>query len=152
MHDKIHQTILNLLSFRDHSAQEIRQKLRTKSFGREDIEPVITRLTEAGLLNDKRFAENYLRSRQIKGYGPLRIIQELEIRGITHEIIAELIEITDNAWLIAAEQVWKKHFKNKQPVNFKERAKQMRFLQYRGFTLEQINGIFHTSADDISFA
>jgi regulatory protein len=147
MQNKIHQTILNLLTYRDHSAQELRQKLRTKSFGQEDIEPVITRLTEAGLINDKRFAENYLHSRQNKGYGPLRIIQELEVRGITDEIIAELIEITDNAWLIAAEQVWKKHFKNKQPVNFKERIKQMRFLQYRGFTLEQINGVLRTATE-----
>lgn len=91
-----------------------------------------------GYLDEQRFVENFIRSHQHKGHGPQRIIAELQARGIPAEMIAEHIEINDNAWLDEALRIWHKQFKGKQPKDFKERAKQMRFLQYRGFTYEQI--------------
>lgn len=67
---------------------------------------------------------------------------ELQAKGVDQETIAELIDITDNAWFIQAQSVWQKHFKGRQPTDFKSRAKHMRFLQYRGFTREQIESVF----------
>lgn len=93
-------------------------------------------------MSDQRFAENYTHWRREKGYGPVRISQELKARGITDEMIAEQLEITDNAWFTEAYKVWKKRFKNKLPNDFKSRVKQMRFLQYRGFTQEQVDSVF----------
>ncbi len=95
-----------------------------------------------GLLDDVRFTHLYIQARSRRGYGPLRITLELQNRGITAEMIAEQLDITDNAWLAAARHAWKKHFKNRQPVDFNERAKQMRFLYYRGYTQEQIASVF----------
>jgi regulatory protein len=57
-------------------------------------------------------------------------------------MIAEVTQITDNAWFAAAYKVWRKHFKGILPTDFLLRAKQMRFLQYRGFTREQIEFTF----------
>lgn len=94
---------------------------------------------QLGLINDSRFAENYIRSRRTKGYGPLRIHRELQARGIADEVIAEHLKITDNAWTMEAHSVFQKHFKASIPTDFKERAKLMRFLQYRGFTQGQIS-------------
>lgn len=98
-------------------------------------------LTHSGYLNDQRLIENFIRSRQTRGYGPERIRLELQKRGLEVETIAEQLQITDNAWLVEARKVWQKHFKGQKPKDFKTKAKQMRFLQYRGFTQEQIESV-----------
>ena len=94
---------------------------------------------QIGLINDARFAENYIRSRRTKGYGPLRIHRELQAHGIADEVIAEHLKITDNAWIVEAHSIFRKRFKASKLTDFKERAKLMRFLQYRGFTQGQIS-------------
>lgn len=138
----IRQKILRYLAKRDHSQQEIISKLERSGFSPSDFMVTIHQFMETGLINDARFTEHYLAARLAKGYGPRRIAQELAQRGITDELIAEQLKITDNVWLIAAHKVWQKHFKNKTPANFHDRAKQMRFLYYRGFTQEHINHLF----------
>lgn len=131
-----------MLARRDHSALEIRQKLRTKGFTPEDIQTIILEVSQSGYLSESRFTEHYIRWRRGKGFGPERIMLELQTRGITAEMIAEQIDITDNAWFNEARHVWQKHFRGKMPQDFKDKAKQMRFLQYRGFTREQIAKVF----------
>ena len=140
--DKIRQLILNLLNRRDYSQYEIIQKLSIKGYQRDDIQAALSPLIAAGLINEPRYAENYIYWRRTKGYGPLRILRELEIRGIPAEMIAEVLNITDNAWLIEIRRIWQKQFKGYLPTDFKSRAKQMRFLQYRGFTQVQIDSLF----------
>ncbi len=147
MTQKIRAIILNLLTRRDHSILELTQKLRIKGHVTEEITAVIADLVQIGLINESRFAENYIRWRTMKGYGPMRISQELQIRGIASEMIADQLDITDNAWLTTVRKCWQKHFKSRIPTDFKQRAKQMRFLQYRGFTREQIASVFSQIAE-----
>lgn len=131
-------TALRLLARRDHSIKELTDKLKLKGYALADIHPVIEECLQKGYLNEKRFTENYINWRRRKGYGPLRISQELQARGIPDDMIAELLQITDNAWFIEARQVWQKRFRGQVEKDFRKRAKQMHFLQYRGFTKEQI--------------
>jgi regulatory protein len=133
---KIH--AINLLSRRDHSTQELKIKLQQKGHELNDIQPALAELAAAGYLNESRYTENYIHWRSQKGYGPERIALELSSKGIADTMIADLLDFTDNAWLIKATEVKKKHFKNDTVTDFKAKAKQMRFLQYRGFTHEQI--------------
>jgi regulatory protein len=130
---------LNYLARRDYARAELAQKLLAKKFPTNEIEALLNELTQNNSLNDLRFAENYCRYRRTKGYGPLRIAMELQARGIAAEVIAEVVQITDNAWLIEAQNTWRKRFKAKAATDFSLLAKQMRFLQYRGFTREQID-------------
>jgi regulatory protein len=138
---KIQRAVLDMLSRRDYTRLEITQKLKSKGHSQDTTEPVITELVQAGMINERRLAESYIHSRRCKGYGPHRISSELKARGITAEMIAELLEITDNSWFAEAHKIWLKHFKGKMPCDFKNRVKQIRFLQYRGFTLEQIESV-----------
>ena len=133
--------MLNWLARRDYSQHEIAQKLKAKAYSAQAISTIITKLAQAGLINEQRFTENYIHWRRAKGFGPLRISAELQARGILPEKIAEQLQITDNAWLTEVRKVWQKHFKGKLPDNFKHQAKQIRFLQYRGFTREQIESV-----------
>ncbi|SRR5579883_295449 len=138
----IRRAALSLLARRDHSQQELLQKLKAKGFSPDSIRLIIDDLLKAGLINEQRFIENYLHFRRAKGYGPQRIWQELQARGLADEVIAERLQITDNAWFTNARKVWQKHFKGRLPTDYPTRAKQMRFLQYRGFTREQIEQVF----------
>lgn len=139
---------MNLLARREHSEYELTRKLRTRGFTLEDIQPVIAKLVTEGLLSNKRFVENYIHFRRQKGYGPQRIRAELNERGISEDMIEHHLNIADNAWFTCAHKTWQKRFKGNMPSDFKTRAQQMRFLQYRGFTSEQINSIFHSDTED----
>lgn len=77
-----------------------------------------------------------------KGRGPVRIRMELLARGITEVLIAECLNIHDNAWHDVLHDLWQKHFKGKAPVDAKDKLKQIRYFQYRGFTQEQIQAVF----------
>lgn len=105
---------------------------------------MVANLAHAGLINERRFTENYVYWRRAKGFGPHRICLELQARGIPDEMIAEHVQITDNAWLADIHKVWQKHFKGKPADDLKSRAKQMRFLQHRGFTQQQIESVLKT--------
>lgn len=96
------------------------------------------------MLSDLRFTEAFIHDKRAKGYGPIRIRLELMQRGIAEDLIEDELKIADNSWLIDARKVWQKRFKNRIPHDHKSRAQQMRFLQYRGFTNEHINRLFHS--------
>lgn len=139
---KIRHTALDLLSRREHSERELTQKLQQKNYPESLIQQILSELVAEGLLSHQRFVESYIHSRRNKGYGPIRIREELKERGIREEDIEHHLNITDNAWFINVRTVWKKRFKGQIPKDYKMRAQQMRFLQYRGFTLKQIDSIF----------
>lgn len=129
---------LNLLARREHSVFEMRQKLRARGFEVDDVQSVLATLTAEGLLSDDRFSEAFVNYRMARGLGPTRIAAELQQRGIDAQVIAEYLDARDTHWLQRAQAVRVKRFGNALPVDYKERMRQARFLQYRGFTSEQI--------------
>lgn len=132
---------MNLLARREHAETELCRKLRTKKFSESDIRLAVDQLIQEGLLSNTRFIENYIHFRCNKGYGPMRIRAELIARGIAEELIEQNLNIADNAWFVNVRKVWQKRFKNQLPRDFKTRGQQIRFLQYRGFTQEQIESV-----------
>lgn len=140
---KARRKAIDLLSRRDHSRQELSQKLINKGHKPTVITPLLEELHHKAYINESRLAENYIHFRSQRGFGPLRIQQELQARGIPAEIIAEHLNITDNAWLIGVRNAFKKQFGGKIATDFKMKAKQLRFLQYRGFTREQIGSVLN---------
>lgn len=136
---------MNLLARRDHTEKELLRKLQRKEFVVADIQPVLQKLSEEGLLSNTRFLESFIQYRANRGYGPIRIKAELIERGIQEDSIDHHLNIADNAWFRRVREAWQKRFKNQLPTDFKTRAQQMRFLQYRGFTHEQIEHIFQNS-------
>ncbi len=129
---------LRLLARRDHSAQELRQKLRNKGAAPEQIDGVLERLLEEDWLNETRFAESFTRSRVARGLGPYRIRRELQERGVGEGDIAMAMAPFEDGWFDLAVEVKERKFGSVREEDFRERAKQQRFLQYRGFSHEQI--------------
>lgn len=143
----IRRAALRMLTRRDYSQQELTLKLKTKGFAQQAIQSVVMELAQSGFINEIRFCENYIYWRRAKGYGPVRICMELQARGIPSDMIAERLEMADNAWSIEARKVWQKQFKGKLAKDYLSQAKQMRFLQYRGFTKEQIKSVLNVAEE-----
>jgi len=127
---------IGYLSIREHASDELRNKLLKKGFAASVIDKVVIQLQTDNLLSDERFVESYVRIRINKGFGPLRIQQELRERGISDELLNGL----DEAWVTRARLARQKRFGQELPQGKRELAKQIRFLQYRGFTTSQIQG------------
>jgi len=135
------QAAMNLLARREHSALELRDKLLLRGFEAEEIGPALQALSHEGLLSDERFAEAFVHSRTQRGIGPVKIQLELRQRGVADSLIQLHLDEQDAAWLARGNVVRKKKFGNTLPTDYKECARQARFLQYRGFTAEQIRQV-----------
>ncbi|MGD2144020.1 MAG: RecX family transcriptional regulator [Anaerolineae bacterium] len=94
--ERAHERALNYLSYRPRSVAEVRRNLQKKDMADEVIDAVITRLTRAGLLDDREFAEYWVKNRtrfNPRGFRGLR--HELRQRGVSHVVIEEALETFD---------------------------------------------------------
>ena len=131
-------TAVRLLSRREHSAFEIRNKLTKREFDSSEIEQAIAELIQGDWLSDERFAEAYIRMRQLKGFGPIRISIELNERGVKESIVETYLHAGETSWSQTLVEQYKKKYKNKAIEDYSDKAKRIRFLQYRGFSLDSI--------------
>jgi len=133
---------MDLLSRREHAVAELNRKLIDKGFDEVFVAEALAQLVKDGLLSDARYAESYVRFRMNKGFGPVRIREELRQRGVASELVSEWVDFQDRCWIETARNAWQKRFGGEFPEDMKARAKQLQFLQYRGFTSEQTKHIF----------
>lgn len=140
---EVYAQAVSLLSRRDHSTKELAAKLVAREASPVHIEAVLQRLVDARFLSDERYAENYIRQRSAKGYGELRIRAELRERGVDEGIVNTQIRQAEERgevdWFELAQTAYRKKFGDRTIEDLKERAKRMRFMQYRGFSHEQID-------------
>jgi len=129
---------MDYLARREYGQAELKKKLAGAGFTRDATERAVDQLTADNLQDDLRFAESFMQSRISKGKGPLRIQLELSQRGIDSGIINTVLVEADLDWLALAKTVRRKRFGAGLPADFAEKARQMRFLQYRGFEPEQV--------------
>ena len=108
-------------------------------FDRELINQELDTLIKGNLLSDERFVEAFIFSRKKNGKGPLKISSELQERGADESLINRYIEeIETSEWLESAEQVVEKKLGNNQQLDYDNQLKMMKFLNNRGFTIEQV--------------
>ena len=127
---------LQLLTRRDYSRAELQKKLAAHAESAEELASVLDTLQGERLLSDHRYATQRVTARAGR-YGDARLKQELRLKGVSDDdIAAALPEGGDETERCLA--VWQRKFG--QPAQTpEERAKQMRFLQYRGFSSEAID-------------
>jgi regulatory protein len=130
----------------------LRAKLRRACDDQALIERVLDALAVERLQSDERHAEAYARQRAGRGYGPLRIAQELRERGVSKELGALAIEAASTDWLASARSARTRRFGSAPPSTAAARAAQMRFLQYRGFPSDIIRQCLVGGGDDSTSA
>lgn len=132
---------LRLLGGRAYSMGELREKMRQRAERAESVDGVITKLKEAGYLDDRKFAENYAAARlENQGFGKMRVLRDLRQRRVAPQLAEKVTEqtfqSTDEIELIEA--FLKRKFRGKQLVPFlkdpKNLAAAFRRLRYAGFS------------------
>ena len=135
---------LTLLARRDWLTGELSAKLQASGCDPQATAGVIAELVQERLLDDARYAQRYVASRAERGQGPLRIAADLGSLGAPRELI-EAAVASGPDWRALAGAVRRRKFGAQPPDSWGEKARQARFLQYRGFSSDHIRAA--TGAD-----
>jgi regulatory protein len=131
------QTAISLLARRDFATGELRAKLEQQGYVGPVAAAVVARLVEERVLNDARYAENYVSYHAERGQGPLRIEADLKALGVAGEVMETALAAGPD-WRMRAGEVRLRKFGAEQPSDRTEKVRQARFLQYRGFSSDHI--------------
>jgi regulatory protein len=145
---RIRSVALALQAYREHGARELEAKLTRKGYDALTSAQVIEDLRQSGLVSDRRFAEAFVRSHAARGHGPIRIRHELRELGVSPELIESGLGTPEIDWRTLAGEVRRRKFGAEVPPTYPLRAKQMRFLQYRGFSTDQIRAALGPHASE----
>ncbi|HLJ37219.1 MAG TPA: regulatory protein RecX [Steroidobacteraceae bacterium] len=132
-----HAAAIALLARRDLPAGELRERLRARGFGPEAVAAALTLLAEEGAVNDERYVHNYVAHHAGRGQGPIRIAAQLRTLGLPQPLIDAAMEAVAD-WPALATAARVRRFGAPAPASWREKARQARFLQYRGFSADHI--------------
>lgn len=146
---ELYQYALFLLSRRDYGKAELFARMKRRMYEKNEgiideqlIEGVLDKLSEQHFLDDDRVVSLLLHGYARKGYGPLRIKQEMRQKGFAETLVEHHFAELDVDWFEKAAEVRSKKFGDEIPTDFKEKGKQIRYLQYRGFFGDMIFELF----------
>ena len=127
------------LARREHSRAELAAKLGRLSSDKAAIETLLDALTAENFLSERRAAQSIVRVRSAR-QGRLRVAGELRERGITGDLAAEMLHDMKSTEAERARALWERKF-GTPAADASGRAKQMRFLQARGFAHDVIRAV-----------
>lgn len=137
---------LRLLARREHTRAELARKLGKYAGPDDDVDQVLDDLSQRGLLSDARYAET--RARQLsRKFGSARIAHELRAKGLSKESAEAAASAARATEIDRAREVWRKKFRGPGRSR-EERAKQVRFLQSRGFSFDAIRAVTGGAEED----
>jgi regulatory protein len=139
---KIKNICLRLLTRREHSQQELLNKLSIKGYSKDLVLPILEELAEQGWQSDQRYAESYARNCILRGYGSIYIIYNLQQNGVNHIELDDIVEATVGSWMAQIQQVYSRKYDDSPVTNRSEWAKRSRFLLQRGFSGTLISDLF----------
>jgi len=138
---------LRLLARREHTRAELEAKLGGEDIDAEALAAVLDDLCRRGWISDARVIEQVTYARRSR-FGSRRIRQELQNKGVPGELIAEAMTGLKEGDLEAARGIWGRKF-GRAPANANERARQLRFLQSRGFALDLAMRVVREAGQDV---
>lgn len=141
LQSKMRRAALYWLGRRDYSRIEITRKLQRK-FGEEaeaeaGFAELLDWLEGHRFLDESRYLEILIRSALERGHGLLRLRQNLQQRGLAKPLVEQGLANLEVDWFAQARNLRERRFGLKPVTEQKEKARQLRYLQYRGFTSEQ---------------
>ena len=137
---------LRLLARREHSRAELGRKLAAHVGPEDELETLLDDLSRRKLLSDERYAESRGNALSRK-FGARRIAHELRSKGLDKALAERTAAAARATEVERARAVWLRKFR-KAPENREERAKQMRFLQSRGFSFDAIRAVVRGADED----
>jgi len=136
-----------LLARREHGRAELARKLAARLADGADpalIDDVLDQLVRDNLLSNERYAAALVRSRGAR-YGDARIAHDLKARGVAPPLARAALGSLD-AETSRALAIWQRRF-GVAPGSLAERARQMRFLEQRGFSSDAIRAVMRAAGE-----
>jgi len=127
---------VGLLARREYPRSELRDKLLATGATADEVDPVLDELAAQGYLSDERFAHALVRQKH-GAYSKRSIAQTLKAKGVAGEVVSEALAGADADDADTLVALWRRRF-GRAPADDRERARQVRFLQSRGFGLSAI--------------
>lgn len=123
--------VAEMIERRDHSSDEVRQKLFRYGFSTVATDAAVSRAQELRFLDDNRFSRYFIEERKRRGWGQRKIERELKLKGISPESIPGYPEeffSVDDDFERAYSLVQKKRVPDQRAFE-----KLVRFLMAKGF-------------------
>jgi regulatory protein len=127
---------IGYLARREYSRAELRDRLLASGASRDDVDPLLDELTRLGYLSDERYAQGVVRQKS-GTYSKRAIAGKLKAMGVSGEAATQALAdhtLDDEQALIA---LWRRRF-GQAPKDDRDKARQVRYLQSRGFALSAI--------------
>ena len=137
---------VSLLAQREYSRQELTDKLAEQDVSPEELALALAQLEAKGLVDDARVVETLVNRRAGK-LGSMRLRQELQVKGVSPDLVAQAMTDLKGSELARARAVWQKKF-GQLASSGAERNKQARFLASRGFSGEVVRQVVAGLVDD----
>jgi regulatory protein len=144
---KVEAAAVRLLARREHSTEELKRKLLSRGHSEPVVAAVIQKLSGKRLVSDDRYIASFVHHHAKRGQGPVRIRADLRQQGIDSARIEQEFASADFDWNRLAAEVRQRKFGAARPRSLSERAKQARFLQYRGFSADHIRAAMSFDPD-----
>lgn len=129
---------LRLLNRRDFCAAELKARLLERGADEAVAVKVVADLGRERMVDDARYAEHYVAWHAGRGQGPIRVTHELKELGVAPALVEQAVDAGSPEWRSRCAKVRRRRFGDEPPTEWKERARQARFLQYRGFSGDQV--------------
>lgn len=125
-----------VLTRKEYSKKDLIEKLCLYAEDREEVLTLVEELSKENYQSDQRVAEMTVRSQIRKGKGPNRIKLALNAKSIDKALAKNDMDEID--WYEQAYMLKVKKYGTEVATDAKMKAKQIRFLQYRGFEMDAI--------------
>ncbi|CUA84566.1 regulatory protein RecX [Pseudidiomarina woesei] len=132
------EVLVRLMARREHSAQELRQKLKQRGFDHNVVELVLEKAQQQGWQSDQRFAQVWVRTCIARGDGARKINAQAQQKGLSSELIQQALAAEQPNWSDACFERLLRKFGEQPPQDQKQRDKIMRHLLQRGFSFDEI--------------
>lgn len=136
--DEVRSQAVRFLARREYCEKELTRKLASRGASLELAQQAVGELRDRDMINDARFAQALVRVRMSRGYGPIKIKNELREKGVSSDLIESSLEYDREVWRDQIVGILDRKYKGVPPADYKEWAKRARFLQSRGYSTSQI--------------
>jgi regulatory protein len=146
--NKLRLTALAWLGRQEYYEAKFRQKLVKAEATEEQIELLTEEFVQNNWLSEQRYCEGFVRGRINKGHGKIRIRADARQKGLDQDTLTLAVDAVELDWFEQARSTYQKKFHDRPVVDIKDKAKRLRFMQYRGFSIEQVSYAMEQAVDE----
>lgn len=146
--NKLRATALAWMGRQEYYEHKFRQKLKQNEATDEQIELIVEEFCQNNWLSEQRYCDYFVRSRINKGQGKMRIRADARQKRLDEDCLNQSLGENEVDWFELACATYDKRFGDKPIADMKDKAKRLRFMQYRGFSMDEVNHAMAQNDED----